>query len=218
MIQRSTQTIQAQRIEFRQRVVAQLQAARLFKGIPTNDLEALIEVMEPKTFAENELLFQKGDPGDSMFLILSGSVRIFTQDADQNEITLAYLEPTRIFGDFVIFDQKPRSASAVTVAPTECLVLYRDAFLNFLPQHTFVGMVMMRNVAEQVRQVTSFLSKVNGTLDQLSQGAFEEALRQLTETTSDDAALQTLVNAYVEMIHTIRQREARLSGADSPDP
>lgn len=208
MMQRSTQSVLQQR-SARQDVIAQLQAARLFKGIPTGDLEALVDVMERKTFAAGETLFRKGEIGDSMFLLLSGKVRIFTQDAAHNEIDLVYLEPTRIFGDFVIFDQKPRSASATAVTQTECLVLYREAFLRFLPQHTFVGLVMMRNIAEQVRQVTGFLSKVNNWLDLIAEGKLNEALQQLAQVTSDDEALQTLVSAFTAMIQSIQQRETQ---------
>lgn len=199
----------------KQRAIEQLQAARLFRGIPPYDLEALIDVMTYQTFAEGEVLFRKGDSGDSMFLILSGRVRIFTQDASGNPIDLAYLEPPRIFGDFVIFDQKPRSASAVSVTPTECLVLYREAFLQFLPQHTFVGLVMMRNIAEQVRKVTYILSKVNSTLDLIANGDFATALHQLAQTTSDDGALQTLINTFTEMIRSLQEREAALKGGNT---
>jgi CRP/FNR family cyclic AMP-dependent transcriptional regulator len=209
MTQRATQTAQSESVS-KQSALAQLQAARLFKGIPSHDLQALIDVMERKSFAADEVIFRKGDIGDSMFLILSGKVRIFTQDAAQNEIDLVYLGPPRIFGDFVIFDQKPRSASAVAVMPTECLVLSREAFLSFLPQHTFVGLVMMRNIAEQVRQVTSFLSKVHGLLDLIANGKFGEALQQLAQTTSDDEALQALVTTFSGMIQSIQAREARL--------
>ncbi|MFQ3536321.1 MAG: cyclic nucleotide-binding domain-containing protein [Aggregatilineales bacterium] len=207
MTQSTTQTAQ---LPSKQYIAAQLQAARLFKGIPAHELEALIDVMQHKAFAKGELLFRKGDVGDSMFLILSGRVRIFTYDADHNEIDLAYLEPTRIFGDFVIFDQKPRSASALTVAPTECLILQRAAFEAFLPQHTFVGIVMMRNIAEQVRRVTSFLSQVNNTLDLITDGNFDLALQQLAQITSDEEALQTLIHTFTQMIHRIQQREAKL--------
>ncbi len=205
-------TTQAAQLPSKQHIAAQLQGARLFKGIPAHELEALIDIMQHKAFAEGELLFRKGDVGDSMFLILSGRVRIFTHDAAHNEIDLAYLEPNRIFGDFVIFDQKPRSASALTVAPTECLILQRAAFEAFLPQHTFVGIVMMRNIAEQVRRVTSFLSQVNNTLDLIADGNFDLALQQLAQTTSDEEALQTLIHTFTQMIHRIQQREAKLKG------
>jgi CRP-like cAMP-binding protein len=209
MTQRTTQTAQLESVS-KQRALTQLQAARLFRGIPPHDLEALVDVMERQSFAAGDVLFRKGDIGDSMFLIVSGKVRIFTQDAAQNAIDLVYLEPPRIFGDFVIFDQKPRSASAVAMLPTECLVLSREAFLSFLPQHTFVGLVMMRNIAEQVRQVTSFLSKVHSLLDLIANDQFGEALQQLAQTTSDDEALQALVATFAEMIQSIQEREARL--------
>jgi len=70
--------------------------------------------------------------------------------------------------------------------------------------------VMMRNIAEQVRQVTSFLSKVHGLLDLIANDKFGEALQQLAQTTSDDEALQALVTTFSEMIQSIQAREARL--------
>ncbi|MCS6872148.1 MAG: cyclic nucleotide-binding domain-containing protein [Anaerolineae bacterium] len=207
---------QATQLSIKQRAVAQLQSAQLFKGIPLSDLEALVDIMEYRMFAQGEVLFRKGDAGDSMYLILSGKVRIFTQDATNNEIDLAYLESARIFGDFVIFDQEPRSASAVAVMPTECLVLYREAFLRFLPQHTFVGLVMMRNIAGQVRRVTALLNKVSSTLNLIASGDLTLALQQLALTESDNEACQTLIMTFTDLIHSIQQRERAAQRSSVP--
>lgn len=187
----------------------QLKQAPLFRGVNPVDLEALVKAMTLQHFTAGHTLFHKGDVGDTMYIIISGRIRIFTTDKYGNEITLNYLEPPQIFGDFSIVDEQPRSASAMIDEAAALLTLTRDAFMKFLPEHPTVGLAMIRNMADQVRHVTNYLSKVDEAIAQLSVGEYEQAIRQITEgeTVSEVASL---TKAFIEMIHTVRERETAL--------
>src|SRR5258708_39444843 len=121
-------------------IAEQIQASPLFKGVPLSDLEALVAAMQTASYPAQTTLFRKGDPGDTMFIILSGKLRIFTYDADGHELTLTHYGPGRIFGDFSLLDQQPRSASAITEEPLEVLYLQRAAFMILLPKYPSIGL------------------------------------------------------------------------------
>lgn len=187
-------------------IVEQLKDAPLFKGVAPGDLEALVHEMKKVEFPAGHVLFRKGDIGDAMYIILSGRVRIFTPDKRGHEITLAYHEPYRIFGDYALLDQQPRSASAAIEAPTTLLMLARESFMAFLPKHPTVGLAMIRNLADQVRHVTNFLSRVNDSMEQLAAGKYEQAIREIASSGTDDE-MQRLVKAFIQMVHKVRERE-----------
>lgn len=195
-------------------ITDQLLESRIFKGIPRHEIEGLVEVMNLVLYPADTIVFNKGDVGDTLYLVLKGKVRIYTTDSSSNEFTLSYMTPPRIFGDFSLIDEAPRSASAATTEPTECLTLTREAFLAYLPQHTLVGTVVMRNISERVRHVTSFLTAVNEALEMLSQGEFERAVAEISAIAADEEVSQ-VVQTFVQMINAVREREAQLKSEDA---
>lgn len=187
-------------------LIEQLQASRVFKNMPQLALEGLLKIMKAERFAAGQVLFKRGDPGDSLYLIVSGKIRIFTYDETGNEITLSFLGESRIFGDFSVLDNQPRSASAQAAEPTECLILYRADFQAYIYANPVVGLAMMRNIAEQVRLITDFLSHVNSAVERLSRGELDQAVAELESHINDDE-LETLVSTFIEMVQQVRARQ-----------
>jgi len=187
-------------------LIDQLQASRVFKNMPQSALEGLLKIMKSERYPAGQVLFKRGDPGDSLYLIVSGKIRIFTYDEAGNEITLSFLGESRIFGDFSVLDDQPRSASAQAAAPTECLILYRADFQAFIHANPVVGLAMMRNIAEQVRLITDFLSHVNNAVERLSRGELDQAVAEL-EPHHGEEELATLVNTFAEMVRQVRARQ-----------
>lgn len=179
----------------------------LFKGVNLADREALIQVMQRRSFPKGTVLFQKGDLGNSMYIILAGRVRIYTQDTQGNELTLRYL--SELFGEFSVLDQQPRSASAAAAEDLEVLILQRDDFLGFLKERPLVGLSMMRNLAERVRYTTTYLQKVMDATQQLMQGNYDQAVRDIPDSETD-AEIQGLLQSFVQMVRGVQAREHTL--------
>jgi CRP-like cAMP-binding protein len=190
-------------------IIDQITESPLFKGVEPAALEAMLKVMTPQTFPANTTIFRKGDPGDSMYILTSGKMRIFTTDAEGNEIVLTYFEPVRVFGDFSLLDRQPRSASAGTVNEIEVLVLSRDTFLNFLPQYPSVGLAMLRNLADRVRYITNYMNKIGDLAQRLSSGEYDRIIAEITQSTegADDSDIKGLISAFVKMVYSVKERE-----------
>jgi CRP-like cAMP-binding protein len=196
-------------------IAEQLKKSSLFKGVSVADLEALAQVMKRQSFAAETVLFKKGDPGNAMFIILAGQVRIYTEDSEGQEFTLTHYGPGRVFGDFSLLDQLPRSASASVVEPLEALILSREDFMSFLPQHPSIGLAIIRHLTDRLRYITIYLNRVTAFGQWLSEGNYEQAIAELSGSDTGDEEIDNLIAAFMDLAHNVREREKSLTTPES---
>ncbi len=192
-------------------IVGQLKQASLFKPVSEADLEALVALMVRQPVPAGETLFNKGDQGDSMYIILSGKVHIFTRDDQGDLLTFTHYGPGHVFGDFTLLDQQPRSASAVAEEPLDLLVLTRTQFEEILVQHPAVGLAIIRHLTDRLRYMTIYLNKITTFGQKLVEGNFDAAIAELGTNDSGDTEIDGLIAAFMHMVHTVKDREAKLS-------
>jgi len=113
--------------------------------------------MQRRSFERGETIFFKGDPGDTLYVILSGEVKIVLASEDGQESILIVLNDGDFFGEMALFDDKPRSADAVTVNPTTLLALHRDDFEQFVREHPEVAFPIFRSLTAKLRRTTDRL-------------------------------------------------------------
>ncbi|MCD4684797.1 MAG: cyclic nucleotide-binding domain-containing protein [Anaerolineae bacterium] len=190
-------------------VAERLKDYSLFKDVSAKDRQGLIDVMREETYAKNDMVFDRGDDGDSMYIILSGSVRIVTEDADGNPFTIRRL--TEMFGEFSVLDKQLRSAAVIADEDLKVLVLHRKDFMEFIRQRPVVGLSMMRNLVERVRYTTIYLQEVMDATHQLVHGEYEE-LQDLSAS-STEAEIQKLIQAFIDMAQSVQTRERTLQRA-----
>lgn len=99
-----------------------LKQTRLFKNLSDEELLEIVLIGHVKTFKAGSVIFAEGAPGDCIFLIVSGSVRISKIQAGTEE-ALAVLESRSFFGEMTLFDQGPRSAHAIAHDDAELFVI-----------------------------------------------------------------------------------------------
>jgi CRP-like cAMP-binding protein len=192
-------------------LIEQLQKSQIFQGLEVADLEALIAVMERKSYAKGEVLFERGDVGESMVQIISGSIRVYTEDVQGNEITLVVRREGEVVGELTLLDHLPRSASAAANEALDVLVLDREHFLNFLKDRPTVGFQMMQTLTGRIRYTTSYLQKMMDWITRLSSGDYEAALEELSNQGEEgDAGIQKMIGAFIEMVRRVKDRETEL--------
>lgn len=111
------------------------------------DLFSKIE--KPRSFAAGQWIFQVGESGDSMFIVVEGRVDIMIHDQ-----VIETVESGGILGELVLIDNKPRSASAI--ARTDCLLtaVTRQHFLLLVQRTPVFALQVMRVMAERLRRAT----------------------------------------------------------------
>lgn len=112
--------------------VAQLRGIELFKDLKQPALELVARIATEETHPRGEKLFSHGDPGDKLYVLMSGKVRISREVSGMGEEALAVLGPGQIFGEMALLDEAPRSADAVVHESCDLLAIPRDAFDDLL--------------------------------------------------------------------------------------
>lgn len=133
-----------------------LRKAPLFESLKNDELVILAANLKQRVFARGVVIFHKGSPGNSLYLIESGKVRIFVLSDSGQEITLNTHGPEECFGELALLDGLPRSASAVSMDRTVCYVLQREDFLAVLESHPGMVRSILALLSSRVRHATAY--------------------------------------------------------------
>jgi CRP/FNR family cyclic AMP-dependent transcriptional regulator len=127
-----------------------LRTIPLFEGVPEADLRALAERTVTRSYPKHAILVTEGDESDSLYLILTGRVKVYLSDESGKELILAIKGPGQYFGEMVL-DSQPRSASVMTLEPAQFAVLSRADFRAFLLCHPDVALQVIQNLIRVAR-------------------------------------------------------------------
>jgi CRP-like cAMP-binding protein len=149
------------------RAVREEQLARVpfFEGLTQEALAMIANVTAEESHATGTRIFRYGDPGDKLFIILEGKVRISREVAGMGEEALAVLGPGEIFGEMALLDESPRSADARAHERCKLLVIAKDAFDDLLFLHKDLAYEVLW---ASVRMLSARLRETNDKLTFLS--------------------------------------------------
>lgn len=135
-----------------------LRKSPLFAEVAGEDLQRLAQHCRRRTYPANTALFHQDDPGQTMYLILSGRVVIErVHGATGEAVHIADRGPGEHFGEMALIDSRPRSADAVTRSECDLLMLDRADFLACLEQSTALALAIIRSLAERLRHTNDSL-------------------------------------------------------------
>ena len=138
---------------------------QLFRGIAPRGLETLAAITREQSYGKGEFVFREGAPGTSLYLLLSGKVRISKNVAGMGEEALAVLGPGDVFGEMSIIDDSPRSADAIVHETCRLLVLEKEPLEDLMFLHKDIAYEMLWNV---VRTLSSRLRETNDKMTFMS--------------------------------------------------
>ncbi len=136
----------------------------LLAAISKDDLQALVKVAGVRPGQAQQVLFQRGDPCDGIYAIVSGHVRVVLEGANGTEVVVRLLTTGDVFGEFSALDGAPRSATAVTNTAVRALHISPAAFDAWFAAHPAVARPMLAQLAQRVRTANDQLAEV-GLLD-----------------------------------------------------
>jgi CRP/FNR family transcriptional regulator/CRP/FNR family cyclic AMP-dependent transcriptional regulator len=135
-----------------------LQRVPFLANLAKEDLAWLARRVRRRSYPRGDIIFQKDDPGESLFLVESGSVAISVPGVDGSEMTLARVGPGDFFGDMSLLDGSPRSASAVAAAESTLLVLERDDFIGLIRQRPEAALSILAVITQRLRGSDEMIS------------------------------------------------------------
>lgn len=125
-----------------------LKSASLFEEISARDLYHIAQITEDLSLEAGSVLFEQGDPGSTMYIIVKGDVRIHN-----DEMTITTLRTGDAIGEIALLDQKPRTATATAVTDMQLLAIHVEPFFNTVTAHVDINRAIMRMLAGRVRHL-----------------------------------------------------------------
>jgi CRP/FNR family cyclic AMP-dependent transcriptional regulator len=196
-----------------------LASAGLFYGVEPSTVSALTRQLQPVYFPRGHTVFAEGDPGDRLFIVISGKVKIGRCSPDGRENILAIMGPSDMFGELSIFDPGPRTSSATTITEACAVSMDRDALRAWIADRPEIAQQLLRVLARRLRRTNNNLAdliftdvpgRVAKQLLMLAQrfGTQEgDALRVTHDLTQEEiaqlvgASRETVNKALAEFVH-----------------
>jgi CRP-like cAMP-binding protein len=129
----------------------------LISTMPERALDDLVKFSTVARFEAHRVIFDKGDPGDCLYGILSGRVRIYSTSSDGAEILLNLMEPGELFGEIALLDGSTRTASAAAMEQADLLRIHRAHFLPYVKANPDLILAMLTLLCRRLRWTTSVL-------------------------------------------------------------
>ena len=116
-----------------------LKSVPMFASIPDEQLRMLATVVSRRAVPRNSVIMAAGDPIDSLYIVISGRLKVMMSDADGKEVILSLIGRGEFFGEMGLIDDSPRSASVVAIEPCELLSITKRDFRKCLAENFEIG-------------------------------------------------------------------------------
>lgn len=202
-------------------LAASLARIPFFSGLDESALERVAAGTRTRRFRRGEVIFHAGDPGDALFILMSGEVKIALPSETGEEAIIAILRGGDVFGDLASLDGAPRTATASALVGTETVLLPRELLRELVDTEPAVRDALLASVAVELRRLTMHVEELH-FLDMT--GRVAACLVRLAEEggpAADDGAIRlrsSLTQAELaSMVGCTRQSVNKLLGQFSDD-
>ena len=137
--------------------VSLLTGIEFFELLKEDDRLELANVVDAVKLNAGETLFHAGEPGESLFIVRSGSIELFIKDTAGQKIVLTIAEEGSLFGELSLLDSGPRTATAIALSDTELLVLDRDDLLLLFQKRPDAALNMLAAMSTMTRKADELL-------------------------------------------------------------
>jgi len=129
-----------------------LRRSPLLDGLDDEDSRALRRQMSRVTLSRGQRLFNEGDAGDTLYVVLDGKMKLTRATADGRENLLSVIGPGEMFGELSLFDPRPRTSTATAVTDPVLASLKHEALMPWLRERPEVSLPILRAIAQRVRR------------------------------------------------------------------
>ena len=209
-----------------------LRRVPLFNDLSEAELARFAEVTREREYPKNSVILFEDDPGDALYIVSTGQVKVVLIGEDGREVILSVLGDGDFFGEMSLIDDEPRSAHVIAMKDSQLLVLRRDDFQARLEEQPKIALKLLRVLVSRLRRADEkigglVLLDVNGRVAQLLLDLAEESggpriTRRLTHHTIAQmigSSRETVSRAMRELVERgaidVSRREITIKQADA---
>ena len=170
-----------------------LQRVPLFSQLSAVELQRVVDVARERAYPRNSVILFEDDPGDALYVVANGQVKVVLIGEDGREVILSVMGPGEFFGEMSLLDDEPRSAHVIAMEDSSLAVLRREDFEGLLTSSPQIALALLRELSRRLRRADEkvgslVLLDVQGRvarllLDMASEEGGERITRRLTHHT-----------------------------------
>jgi len=168
-----------------QQGAAALAGSSLLAAVAPADLQALARAGRVRSWRPGGCLFQRGDPGDGIYAVIAGVVRIVLEGEGGSEVVVRTLRDGEVFGELSVLDGAPRTATALASGAVTALHISAPAFEAWLRERPEAMLALLRQLAYRLRTTNEQVAEI-GLLD-VETRVLRRLWRRFTEASADGA-------------------------------
>jgi CRP/FNR family cyclic AMP-dependent transcriptional regulator len=187
-----------------------LASVPLFRGLDRDELAKFGELVRERSYPKGSVILFQDDPGDSLFILRTGRVKVVLIGEDGREVILGVLEPGAHFGELALIDDQPRSAHVIAMEDAGLLILRREDFRRRVDANPSVAWALLQELSRRLRRadekigglvlldVPGRIARLLLDLAQDGGGAIEKVLTHQTIAQMIGASRETVSRAMKE--------------------
>ena len=179
----------------------------LFTGVPLEELEQFALVTREKMYPKGSVILFENDPGDALFVVRSGRVKVVLVGEDGREVILTVLGPGEHFGELSLIDDQPRSAHVIAMDDATLLVLRREDFRRRVEASPTVAWALLGELSRRLRRADG---KIGGLVLLDVPGRIARLLLDFAEESGGDRIEKPITHQTIaQMIGASRETVSR---------
>ena len=189
-----------------------------FKNLPDEAIYDLVDKVEHISLKKDDVLFKKGDSGDSLYILQEGWVKLVIEDKDGSEIVINQVGPGNVIGEMALIEDQPRSAGVVALNEAKLLKLTEEEFMDVFMSQPLLGLEISRTIAHRLRFTTTYIENAIEWSKQIAAGNYDfveeqtniEGATIMGPSRSDQERARRFLGTFFSMVKDIKAREESL--------
>lgn len=179
----------------------------LFSQLSPADLQRVVEVAREKSYPRNSVILFEDDPGDALYVVARGQVKVVLIGDDGREVILSVLGEGEFFGEMSLLDDEPRSAHVIAMEDSDLLVLRREDFEGILATNPQIALALLREMTRRLRRADE---KVGALVLLDVTGRVARLLLELADDSGGDRITRRLTHHTIaQMVGSSRETVSR---------
>jgi CRP/FNR family cyclic AMP-dependent transcriptional regulator len=129
-----------------------LQRVPLFSQLSAVELQRVVDVARERAYPRNSVILFEDDPGDALYVVANGQVKVVLIGEDGREVILSVMGPGEFFGEMSLLDDEPRSAHVIAMEDSSLAVLRREDFEGLLTSSPQIALALLRELSRRLRR------------------------------------------------------------------
>ncbi len=179
----------------------------LFSGLQRDEIQKFADLTRERSYPKGSVILFQDDPGDSLFVLRAGRVKVVLIGEDGREVILGVLEPGAHFGELALIDDQPRSAHVIAMDDSQLLILRREDFRRRVEANATVAWALLTELSRRLRRADV---KIGGLVLLDVPGRIARLLLDLADEAGSEAIEKPLTHQTIaQMIGASRETVSR---------